>query len=224
MVDIGEGIHRIPLTLPGTVNCYVIEGDRGLTLIDCGANTPAGLNRLVRELRRLSGDGVALDRLICTHLHFDHMGATATLLSDHPAEFVMHHSTSSSLDRYNRLDLHGKDLVRIVLEHGAPAHKARSIRSVMQHHDFRGSALSPSIPVKDGDRIELGSGRYVEVIHTPGHDRTHICLLDSHTGSLFSGDHILPRITPFVPYDPDRDGLADFLGSPCDGSKISIRR
>ena len=67
--------------------------------------------------------------------------------------------------------------------------------------------------VDDGDRIDLGSGRYLEVIHTSGHDPTHICLLASVTGDLFSGDHVLPRITPFVLYDPDRDGLGEYLES-----------
>ena len=43
--------------------------------------------------------------------------------------------------------------------------------------------------------------RHFEVIHTPGHEPAHICLRDSRTGALFSGDHILPRITPFVGYD-----------------------
>ena len=71
--------------------------------------------------------------------------------------------------------------------------------------------MRPSHPVVDGERIRVGSGRYLEVIHTPGHDRTHICLLDNRTGYLFSGDHVLPRITPFIPYDPDRDSLAEYL-------------
>jgi glyoxylase-like metal-dependent hydrolase (beta-lactamase superfamily II) len=72
----------------------------------------------------------------------------------------------------------------------------------------------PDHVVADGDPIDLGKGRHLLVLHTPGHDDSHICLRDSRTGILFSGDHILPRITPVVPFDSDSvDPLDDYLRS-----------
>jgi glyoxylase-like metal-dependent hydrolase (beta-lactamase superfamily II) len=72
----------------------------------------------------------------------------------------------------------------------------------------------PDQTVDDGDRIEIDRDRWFEVIHTPGHEPGHICLRDSRTGILFSGDHILPRITPFVGYDElFTNVLRDFLAS-----------
>lgn len=68
-VPLGEGIHRISLTLPPlgpkAVNCYVVEGGDGLTPIDCGVNTRylESLGRIV-ELdppRTLPGHGQSLD-------------------------------------------------------------------------------------------------------------------------------------------------------------------
>jgi len=67
----------------------------------------------------------------------------------------------------------------------------------------------PDHTVRDGGQIDIGDGRWLEVIHTPGHDSAHICLRDSRTGVLFSGDHILPRISPVIMWD---DGLGDPLG------------
>ncbi|MDE0168171.1 MAG: MBL fold metallo-hydrolase [bacterium] len=216
-VPLGEGIHRISLALPPlgpkTVNCYAVEGGDGLTLIDCGVNTRRELDVLLEGLRQVGGDEAALRRLICTHLHFDHMGGAAALLSDHPAEFVMHTSVTGLVDWYNDRDGHREYLVQLVREHGGPSRETALMGAVWQRRSFRGYAVPPSRPVGDGDRIELGGGRYLEVIHAPGHDRTHICLVDSRTGHLFAGDHILPRITPFVPYDPDRDALGDYLES-----------
>ena len=153
------------------------------------------LDTLVEGLAQIAGGEVALERLVCTHLHFDHMGGAAALLSDHPAEFVMHRSAGERLNWYNDPDTHRENLVRLVREHGGPSPEAALLGAPWQHRTLRGSAVLPSRPVDDGDRIELGSGRYLEVVHTPGHDRTHICLVDSLTGYLFSGDHILPRIT-----------------------------
>ena len=214
-VPLGEGIHRItlalPLVSPTSVNCYVVEGDHGLTLIDCGVNVRTQLDNLVAGLRAISGGDVALERLICTHLHFDHMGGARTLLSDHPAEFAMHRSVGEMVEWYNDPTRQREELVGLARDHGAPSSELAIIEAVWTQRPYRGSAIPPSRPVDDGDRIEIGSDRYLEVIHTPGHDRTHLCLRDSRTGSLFSGDHILPRITPFVPYDADRDGLAEYL-------------
>jgi glyoxylase-like metal-dependent hydrolase (beta-lactamase superfamily II) len=72
----------------------------------------------------------------------------------------------------------------------------------------------PDVVVGEGDRIDLGEGRFLEVLHTPGHEHSHICLVDSKTGILFSGDHILPRITPVIMWDQsDLDVLGLYLGS-----------
>ena len=214
-VPLGDGIHRITLALPvpgpAGVNCYVIEGNQGLTVIDCGVDDRRQLDALVAGLRDVSGGEVALERLICTHLHFDHMGGARTLLSDHPAEFVMHRSTGEMVGAYNDRSFQRAEILRLARVHGAPPSELAFIENGWTHPPYGGVALLPSRPVEDGERIEVGSGRYLEVIHTPGHHRTHICLRDSRTGRLFSGDHILPRITPFVPYDADRDGLADYL-------------
>ncbi len=35
-------------------------------------------------------------------------------------------------------------------------------------------------------------------IHTPGHTHDHLCLFDPETGTLLSGDHVLPTITPHI--------------------------
>lgn len=72
----------------------------------------------------------------------------------------------------------------------------------------------PDSLVADGDRIALSDSRWLDVLHTPGHEPSHICLRDSLTGILFSGDHVLPRITPVIMIDDDGvDVLGDYLAS-----------
>ena len=214
-VPLGEGVHRItlalPMAAPKAVNCYVVEGDHGLTVIDCGVDDRRQLNVLVEGLHKIAGDTMALERLICTHLHFDHMGGASRLLSDHPAELAMHRSTGELVEAYNDPSIAQQVVLELARVHGAPAAELSLIETAWPHPSYMGVALPPDRPVEDGERIEVGSGRYLEVIHTPGHHSTHICLRDSRTDRLFSGDHILPRITPLVPYDAERDGLADYL-------------
>jgi glyoxylase-like metal-dependent hydrolase (beta-lactamase superfamily II) len=61
-------------------------------------------------------------------------------------------------------------------------------------------------------------GRELVAIPTPGHSPGHVCFFDRATRLFFSGDHILPRITPHIGYhlDGPSNPLGDFLRS-CDG-------
>ena len=53
-----------------------------------------------------------------------------------------------------------------------------------------------------GEVIEVG-GREFEMIWTPGHTEGHLCVLDRGTDALFTGDHLLARITPHIGMWPD---------------------
>ena len=53
------------------------------------------------------------------------------------------------------------------------------------------------------------------MIWTPGHAAEHICLHDAERRILFSGDHVLPKITSHVSLHTweKRDPLGDYLNS-----------
>jgi glyoxylase-like metal-dependent hydrolase (beta-lactamase superfamily II) len=83
-------------------------------------------------------------------------------------------------------------------------------------HVFRrpSPVLEIDEPVVDGDSLKLGE-HSLEVIWTPGHAREHLCLHDPDRHILFSGDHILPKITSHVSLHTyqDWDPLNDYLAS-----------
>ncbi|MGH8875462.1 MAG: MBL fold metallo-hydrolase, partial [Acidimicrobiia bacterium] len=97
----------------------------------------------------------------------------------------------------------------LAARHGAPPETVAELARPEPRHPFIPFADPPDVEVSDGDRLDLGDGRFLEVLHTPGHEQAHICLRDSRTGILFSGDHVLPGITPVVMYD---EMVADALG------------
>jgi len=83
--------------------------------------------------------------------------------------------------------------------------------------------------VDEGDRIDLGAGRYLDVLYTPGHAKHLMCLVDSETGGVFVGDAVgitLPGshlVRPTVPPpDIDTDLLVSQLGRLADRSITSI--
>lgn len=58
--------------------------------------------------------------------------------------------------------------------------------------------------------------RALRVVPTPGHTRGHVVFLDEERGLMFSGDHVLPHITPSIGFElaePGGKPLADYLDS-----------
>lgn len=55
----------------------------------------------------------------------------------------------------------------------------------------------PSIRLNETDRMSFARREWMAV-HTPGHTHDHLCLFDPETGTLLSGDHVLPNITPHI--------------------------
>jgi glyoxylase-like metal-dependent hydrolase (beta-lactamase superfamily II) len=127
----------------------------------------------------------------------------------------MHERAAKTVDRYNDTPGYVERLLRIGLIHGVPqAILDRVSGDLAQRPDYMPLIEPPDHTVADGERIDIESGRWLEVIYTPGHDSAHICLRDSMTGVLFSGDHILPRISPVIMWDEDLgDPLGDYLES-----------
>lgn len=214
VTHLGNGIHRITLPLPfpapTAVNCYAFEGSDGLTLLDCGIDGDDEFARLVDGFGVLGATPSDLHRLIGSHLHVDHMGMAKRIVEATGCEWVMHAGTGAEVTHYNDWSERTGRLARLAVAAGAPtAALARSF-SEMPRPPWFSEAIPPSHPVEDGALIPLDAARHLRVLFTPGHQANHLCLVDSLTGRLFSGDHILPRISPFIPYTGEDD---DHLGA-----------
>jgi glyoxylase-like metal-dependent hydrolase (beta-lactamase superfamily II) len=68
----------------------------------------------------------------------------------------------------------------------------------------------PDAVPADGERV-LMEGAAIRCIATPGHASNHLCFLHEQTGVLFTGDHVLGRVSPVI-LPPDGD-MAAYLGS-----------
>jgi glyoxylase-like metal-dependent hydrolase (beta-lactamase superfamily II) len=72
----------------------------------------------------------------------------------------------------------------------------------------------PDTTLYGGEVITCGNFSF-NVLPTPGHAPGHICLYEPDRKILFSGDHILPTITPHVGLHPQSGSnpLGDYLDS-----------
>ena len=74
-------------------------------------------------------------------------------------------------------------------------------------------SLDPTVRVRDEQIIVVGGREWI-VVHTPGHTGDHVCLFDPEHGTLLSGDHVLPTITPHITgMTGEPDLLAQFFAA-----------
>lgn len=204
IADLGHGIGLIPLPLPfdspAWVNAYVITTSSGTTLIDCGVDWEPGLTRLLDGFAVLEVEPSSIHTLIVSHLHPDHVGMSQRVIEQTGATLTMHRSALENHLVYNDTPGTQRWLDGFGRLHGVPTDQLPAFVA-LERPEWMPFIGPPDVVVDDGDMIELGDGRHLEVLHTPGHEHSHICLVDSKTGILFSGDHILPRITPVIMWD-----------------------
>jgi glyoxylase-like metal-dependent hydrolase (beta-lactamase superfamily II) len=74
------------------------------------------------------------------------------------------------------------------------------------------SMAKPDRLIEDGERLDL-SGWDLRAVWTPGHSPGHLCFVSPSRKLLFSGDHVLAKITPMVAVHPQSppNPLADYL-------------
>lgn len=216
------GIFRLvlPLPFPGLdrVNAYVLESAEGPILVDCGIFDPEpsgdhGWGDLTQALEACGVRVSDVARLIVTHPHIDHYGMAARLVDEVGCELWMHEASNDELQMYE----HPEDVIRRVremfAEHGVEDDEVEDLTAFEDWRSYLSGVVRASRPVKGGESLDA-SGRKWQVVYTPGHSHSHICLA-SDDGVLISGDHLLPAITPHIDFrrGEDRDPLGEFLES-----------
>jgi glyoxylase-like metal-dependent hydrolase (beta-lactamase superfamily II) len=196
------------------INAYLIEGDGGYTLVDCGWGMPDVLETLERALADL---GIAVDSIrwvIATHFHTDHYGLAGTLARMGGAKLMMHHADWVVLDtRFRNIDAEMKRRDAWLARNGFPlaGYAAEDrVRKMIRRFTLK----APDRELADGELLTIGNHRF-RVVWTPGHTPGHICLFDEERSVVLSGDHVLPEITPHIGYwsAGDSDPLGTFLAS-----------
>jgi len=197
-----------------SVNVYLIEGERGWSIVDSGMHTPEA----EAELRAgLAAAGIAMADLktaFITHLHPDHLGMAGTL-REAGAQLLMHGPEIARAHEVWAADHRQINATYELFErHGMPHDVDEGMRAAWVGMGERVDPFEPIRPVANGEILDLG-GRALTVVWTPGHTDHHAVLFEESTGTLISGDHVLPRITSNVGVYPGGrpDPLGDFLSA-----------
>lgn len=164
------------------VAIYVVVGHR-VALVDTGfADHPrSAIDPALAALGLSLGD---IDLVLTTHGHADHMGGHAAVVDASAARIRIHagdrgrlHARSGMSDEFARV------FRRLGLDGRAGEREQMLV-------DNTGGTVPVGQLLRDGDRIDLGSGVALEVVETPGHTAGSVTFVVHPDETALTGDAI----------------------------------
>ena len=198
------------------VSVYAFGTSEGLVLIDAGWGAEESWLALRDGLESI-GAGVADVRgVLVTHMHFDHVGLAGRVRQASGAWIAMHPADQAVFARpdYRSAERAVTVETEFLCRLGAsPAEAATAVGTAAEWEKFT-TIAQPDRLLTDGELADV-PGWKLRAVHTPGHTPGHLCFVDERSRRLFSGDHVLPRITPNISVHPQAsaDPLSDFMRS-----------
>jgi glyoxylase-like metal-dependent hydrolase (beta-lactamase superfamily II) len=213
-------LWSIPVPMGGplryvSVYAFALSGG-GLGLIDTGWDSDEGWAALTSGLRSIGGAVDDVRGVLVTHLHFDHLGLANRVREASGAWIAMHPADAGLVAGWNTRDAAAAVAEEVEFLVSLGAGRDDAIADVGPAENFE-RFLRTAVPdrlLEDGDLADL-PGWSLRAVHTPGHTPGHLCFAEERTGLFFSGDHVLPRITPNISSGASGspDPLKDYLGS-----------
>jgi glyoxylase-like metal-dependent hydrolase (beta-lactamase superfamily II) len=220
-ITIAPGVGWARLPVPGSldhINVWLLDDGDGVAVVDTGMDLPPA--RAAWEAL-FTGPlaGRPVTRILCTHMHPDHIGLAGWLSERFGAPLWM---TRGEWLYGRMLALDARDTPppeASTYRRAAGWDEARISVAARKPWNFFASSVSPIpssfVRMRDGDRISIGDHIW-RVVTGNGHSPEHACLVEESSGLMISGDQVLPRITSNVSVamsEPEGDPLGDWLAS-----------
>jgi glyoxylase-like metal-dependent hydrolase (beta-lactamase superfamily II) len=202
--EVAPGVLEIDTLLGGWERVtagYLITGPAPV-LVETGSQT--SVPALLAALGELGIGPADLAGVVVTHIHLDHAGGVGDVAAAFPAATVHVHEKGAR---------HLVDPGKLVAS------------AAMVYGDLLDSLygrLTPTDAARvhvlgDGEVVEVGGGRTLTAVDSPGHAKHHLAVQDSESGILFAGDAVgvrLPDAGILRPATPPPDFDLDLaLGS-----------
>ena len=202
-----DGVYQFKIDTPfgvGFVAIYLFRIDGKNVFYDAGLNMRNWQKLFFSALRDVGVSVGDVDYCIISHNHLDHIGLIKKFKRRNPnIQIVMGEFTHSTIkwetDRENseELENEAKKIAKKMIKFGIS--EAQGKRLVQWHTMWPKLRRyhEPDKLVRDGEEISFKTNK-LKIIWTPGHSVGHICVFEENNRYLFSGDHILSRITPHI--------------------------
>ncbi|MFJ9906563.1 MBL fold metallo-hydrolase [Streptomyces sp. NPDC101152] len=212
------GVHRIPLPLPEdglrAVNVYALEGlTDGLVLIDGGWSIPESRKALEDALAHLGHDLAEISHVLVTHIHRDHYTQAVELRRLLGSRVYLGAGERRGLEQLGKVRTDEPVSSLDTLRRAGAQDLAERVAG-MYDGGFDPTVWEAPDRWLQAEELRFGDTR-LTVVPTPGHTQGHVVYLDRARGLLFSGDHVLPHITPSIGFELGGPALplGDYLDS-----------
>jgi glyoxylase-like metal-dependent hydrolase (beta-lactamase superfamily II) len=180
-IEIGAGVLQIDTLLGGWERVtagYLVTGERPV-LVETGSQS--SVPALLAALGELGVDPGELAGIAVTHIHLDHAGGVGDVARAFPDATVYVHEKGAR---------HLADPERLV------SSAERVYGDLLDSLYGRLEATPPERlhVLEDGETIDVGGGRTLTTVDSPGHAKHHLALHDSDSGILFVGDAVGVRL------------------------------
>ncbi|MCB1920952.1 MAG: MBL fold metallo-hydrolase [Candidatus Competibacteraceae bacterium] len=151
---------------------FIVENDQ-VAIVDTASYT--SLPRVLDALQSLKLTPANVAYVFLTHIHLDHAGGAGVMMQAFPEARLVVHPRGAA---------HMADPTKLFAAVGA-VYGPEAARRL--YGDPTPVAAERIIAASDGDTLDL-AGRTLTCLDTPGHARHHLCLRDTRSGGIFTGD------------------------------------
>ncbi|MCY4428763.1 MAG: MBL fold metallo-hydrolase [Halieaceae bacterium] len=218
--EIADGVYWVRFSMPMAldhINVWLLKDGDGWTLVDTCLDIPSARQQWQDLFDNFLGDA-PVKRVICTHMHPDHVGLAGWITRHFDAELWM--SREEFLMCRSLASDTGRKTPEVAIRfYRAAGFNEKQLEDYCKRFGGFGRAISP-LPdsyrrLLSNETIRIND-RYWQMVVGSGHSPEHMCLYCPSLKLLISGDQVLPRITPNVsvfPTEPKGDTLKDWLHS-----------
>lgn len=235
-LEVAPGVRWLRMGLPFAldhINLWLLrdelDGRSGWTVVDCGIANDTTRAAWEQVFASPALEGLPVLRVICTHMHPDHIGLADWLcgrwaVDGEPIRLWISATdwNAARMASAQTTGYGGETAARFFASHGLVDPEAQA--KVRARGNYYGS-LVPAVPSQhrrlvDGMVIRIGGREWrcwAGYGHAPEHISLHCADVDgTGTGVLISGDMVLPRISTnvsVIDLEPEADPLPAYLDS-----------
>lgn len=221
VVKISDSISWARIPMPGSlghINSWLLTDDDGIAVVDTGMMLELCSNAWKALFAGPLADA-RVSRVICTHLHPDHIGLAGWLSKRFDAPIHMTRGEWLTA-RFMIADSRDEPPAEVLDMQRGAGWDDEAIEESRAKGWGQVGRMVFRLPFSyqrlvEGQTLTLGGHEWTVVVGS-GHSPEHACLLNERDGILVSGDQVLPKISSNVSFhasEPDADMLGEWLAS-----------
>ena len=202
-------VYYVPIRIRALrfASVYVLKTGRHSYLVDSGMD-----NSALTFLEQNGVDFSEIDAVILTHMHIDHIGGSKSIQDKYGIPvFIDERDREKVISIQNDIPGFMRSSKIFLSEMGVPT---ETTETMGDNHPL-------ATELKNYEHVDLenfskmpNSLNDLDFFHVPGHSPGSTCFLPKNSDIIFTGDHILEKITPNISYyDSSEDMLGEYLES-----------